>query len=287
MTRGTPLQSVILRVGVFALIEILGLSLFPVAIHWAGLLVAAALGTFAAAAIANTIALRIYERGRLADIGLGWNAHSARHLGVGILGGGGAAFIVLALPLLFRAASLRPDPEFPRSFPSLLFVLIVLLFGAVGEELLFRGYGFQVLLKAAGPFATILPTAVLFGLAHAGNPGVNNLGLANTFLWGIVLGFAFVRSGDLWLPIGVHYGWNAVMPLFGVSVSGFTMGMTGYSMHWNVGDLWSGGAYGPEAGLLTTLIIIPLLLFLYRAPVHYETPFLLQDHDPEPADQQV
>ena len=53
------------------------------------------------------------------------------------------------------------------SWPSLLFVSIILLFGAVGEEMLFRGYGFQVLVKAIGPFATILPMAVLFGLAHS------------------------------------------------------------------------------------------------------------------------
>src|SRR5260370_4156451 len=219
------------------------------------------------------------QRGQRANLGLGWNAHSARHIGLGIAGGAGAAWVVPAVPLLIRIADLQPNPEYPRSISSLLFVILVLLFGAVGEELLFRGYGFQVLLKVAGPFATILPTAVLFGFAHAGNPNVTNLGLVNTLLWRVVLGFAFVRIADLWLPIGVHFVWHAMMPLFGVNLSGFTMGMTGYAMHWKISDLWSGGVYGPVAGLLTTIVITPLLGFLYKAPVQYQTPFFLHEEE--------
>src|SRR5260370_12688807 len=219
------------------------------------------------------------QRGQRANLGLGGTAHPPRHIGLGIAGGAGAAWVVPAVPLLIRIADLQPNPEYPRSISSLLFVILVLLFGAVGEELLFRGYGLQVLVKVAGPFATTLPTAVLFGFAHAGNPNVTNLGLVNTVLWGVVLGFAFVRSGDLWLPIGVHFGWNAMMPLFGVNLSGFTMGMTGYAMHWKISDLWSGGVYGPEAWLLTTLVIAPMPVFRYTAPVEFQTPFFLHEEE--------
>jgi membrane protease YdiL (CAAX protease family) len=149
------------------------------------------------------------------------------------------------------------------------------MFGAVGEELLFRGYGFQKLLAHLGPFATILPVGVLFGAAHSNNLNATALGLVNTVGWGVLLGYAFLRSGDLWLPIGLHYGWNFVLPMFGANLSGFTMGVTGYAMHWNAGDLWSGGAYGPEGSLLTLFVLVLLAVFLVNSPLRPQVPPLV------------
>jgi membrane protease YdiL (CAAX protease family) len=278
-TLRSKLTGVALRVGVFALIAILGYFIFPRVIDFvsANALVTAAFGTFAAAAVANAIVLRIYERAQLADIGLGWTAASRRNLSLGILGGVGAGVVVLAGPILFRVADLEPVPDQHMQWPSLLFVSMVLLFGAVGEEMLFRGYAFQVLVKAVGPFATILPLGILFGLAHGSNPGFTGLALLNTVLWGIVLGYAFIASGDLWLPIGLHFGWNWTLPLLGVNLSGFTMGVTGYSLHWKIGGLWSGGEYGPEGGLLTSAIVVLLFIFLHKAPIQHQDAFLLRE----------
>ncbi len=264
-----------LRVGVFALIAALGYYfVFPIIIALIGapVFVISTLGTFAAAAVANTLAVRIYERGRLADIGLGWTAASRRNLSFGVLGGIGAAMVVVVIPLVLRGADLEPVPTEHFRWPSMLFVSILLLFGAVGEEMLFRGYGFQVLVRGIGPFATILPVAVLFGLAHSQNLNFGLLALTNTILWGVVLGYAYLRSGDLWLPIGLHFGWNWALPLLGVNLSGFTMDVTGYAMHWKIGERWSGGAYGPEGGLLTTAVAIGLFFYIGKAPIqHQET----------------
>jgi membrane protease YdiL (CAAX protease family) len=271
---------VLLRVGIFALIAILGNYLiFPIIIAFFGvpILVVATLGTFAAAAVANAIVLRIYERGQLADIGLEWTAASRHNLGVGILGGIGAALVVLGVSILVRAADLEPVQNEHFRWPSALFVSIVLLFGAVGEEMLFRGYAFQVLVKAIGPFATILPMSVLFGLAHSGNLNFSWIALINTMLWGIVLGYAFLISGDLWLPIGLHFGWNWTLPWFGANLSGFTMGVTGYSMHWKIAGLWSGGAYGPEGGLLTSATVVAVFFYLQKAPIQHQEAFLLRE----------
>lgn len=276
------LLGVFLRVGVFALIAALGYYFaFPLIIAFLGAppLVISTLGTFAAAAVANTIALRIYERGNLSDIGLGWTAESRRNLSLGVLGGIGAGLVVVLLPLLTRAADFEPVPGEQLRWPSLLFVSILLLFGAVGEEMLFRGYGFQVLVRGIGAFATILPVAVLFGLAHSQNLNFGPLALFNTILWGVVLGYAYIRSGDLWLPIGLHFGWNWALPLLGANLSGFTMDVTGYAMHWRaglsttrIGGLLSGGAYGPEGGLLTTAVAIGLFFYVAKAPIqHQET----------------
>jgi hypothetical protein len=115
-----------------------------------------------------------------------------------------------------------------------------------------------------GAWATILPAAVLFGLAHIGNENANLLGILNTMLWGLLLGYAYVRTRALWLPIGLHYGWNLALPLLGANLSGFTMGVTGYALRWRVGTLWSGGNYGPEGSVLTTVIVVALFLVVLR-----------------------
>jgi membrane protease YdiL (CAAX protease family) len=261
----------------FVFIEILTLMLLGPMIAWAGSLIQGAVTTFMAAALANAITLRIYERGRPADIGLELTGGGGRNFLLGFAGGAGCGLLVTAIPLLLGWAALVRAPEQPRSWLSLLFVSTVLLFGAFGEEMLFRGYGFQILLRRWGPFSTILPTSVLFAWAHSSNPDVTPLALANTFLWGALFGFSFLRSGDLWLPIGLHFGWNWILPLFGLNLSGFTMSVTGYKMTWTAGPLWSGGGYGPEGSLLT-LLVLPLAgYYLWRAPVAVSRPFLLDD----------
>jgi membrane protease YdiL (CAAX protease family) len=274
----TSKWGLILRVGVFAFLEIAGLNVFATLLMpVGGYLVAAALGTFAAAAVANAVAVRIWERGRLSDIGLGWNQASRHNLGVGAAAGVCAALLVVGLPLLTGAARIEWEAAPSFHWPTFFFVSLVLLFGAVGEEMLFRGYGFQVLVNALGPYATILPVSIVFGFAHAANSHATGLGIFNTVAWGVIFGVAFLRSGDLWLPIGLHFGWNWTLPVFGANLSGFKMVAGGYAMRWSAGPLWSGGEYGPEAGLLTSLVVIPLMVFLFRGPVRRQRAWLLRD----------
>ncbi len=272
------LLSVALRVGLYVFFALVGMALFGWALNaLGGYLAAAAVGTFLAAASANALGMHIFERASLAQIGLGWNRSSVRNLLLGLAGGSGAACVVLVGPIVVGLAEFQATPNAEPHWRTLLFVSVVLLFGAVGEEMLFRGYGFQVLIGFLGPFATILPVGVLFGLAHASNLGITPLALVNTTIWGVLLGYAFVRSGDLWLPIGLHLGWNWALPLFGVNLSGFTMEVTGYALRWKLGPLYSGGAYGPEGGILTSVVTVFLLVYLWKAPVRRQSAFLLRD----------
>jgi membrane protease YdiL (CAAX protease family) len=255
----------VLRVGLFVLLGwmsffALGIVLSP----WAGFLVASSLSSFGAAAIANAVTVRIFERGTLSDLGLGWSPTSKREFFVGLVGGIGAALFVMGTPILLRVAHFEAAPAVDHPVAAFLFVSIVLMFGALGEEMLFRGYAFQLLMRSVGVFATILPVSVLFGVAHMFNQNSTILGVFNTVLWGALLGWAYYRTGALWLSIGLHYGWNFTLPIFGENLSGFTMGVTGHTLRWSVSELWSGGAYGPEGGILTTLVVVLLFLGLLR-----------------------
>ena len=260
--------AVLLRASLFLVFGYITLKILAGMLYEAfGLLVASVLGVFAGASIASALVIRIFERGRLAGIGLNWTPGSARNLLLGLAGGFGAGTLVLGPSLMFGLAGWKPSSEGATGFGPFVFVTIVLLFGSVGEEMLFRGYGFQIMVPAFGRVATLLPMSVLFGAVHADNANISALGMFNTVAWGVVLGIALFRSGDLWMPIGLHFGWNWALPLFGVNVSGFTMRLTGYAIEWRVSSLWSGGDYGPEGGLLCTLAVILVAAYLLNAPV--------------------
>ncbi len=238
-----------------------------------GFLAAATFSILASAALANWLSLRIYENRSLISIGLWWNRASLENLGFGVLGGFGSACVVLAPPLMTGAAHFQAIPETVGG-GTIIYILLVLAAGAAGEEMLFRGYGFQILLAKFGAYTTIVPVGVIFALLHAGNPNVSKLGLANTAGFGILFGYAFLRSRDLWLPIGLHFGWNVTLPLFGVNLSGLRMNVTGHEMVWTAGTLWSGGDYGPEASVLTSAVLLVLFAYLWKAPLRRQvSPF--------------
>jgi uncharacterized protein len=258
-----------MRIAFFIALAYVGALIFDsaLALIFHSLLIAAALGTFATGLVANVMTMRIFDRRPLADIGLAGGNGSGRNFVIGLCLSAAAGTLLLTAPLLAGSGHLVPREHGEFSWPSVLLYLIVLIFGAAGEEAIFHGYAFQVLIEKLGPFATVLPVGVFFGLAHGANPNASKLGLVNTALWGILLGYAFLRSRDLWLPIGLHYGWNAVLPLFGSNLSGITIEITRYKYRWDLPPLWSGGDYGPEGGLLTTIFIVVLFLVLAKAPV--------------------
>ena len=256
-----------IRVGVYIVLYILSVIAFGWALTGFGYLVSIVVTSLFAAGLANWMSLRIFEGRHLIDAGLWWNKASSSNLLIGFAGGVGAATAVLLPALLFRAASLTRSPEDAPTAGSVIFVAAVLSAGVLGEEMLFRGYAFQLLLSALGPYATILPLAVMFALLHGANPNASNLGLVNTGAFGALFGYAYLRSRDLWLPIGLHIGWNFTLPVFGVNLSGLRMKVTGYEMSWTAGALWSGGEYGPEASILTSAVVVLLFAYVWKAPV--------------------
>jgi uncharacterized protein len=257
----------ILRIAFFVGTVTIGLFVFGLLFSIFGGVVAGTFGLFMTGICANFLTMRIFDRRPLTDIGLGNGPGTGRNFLLGVVYGAGIAAVMLGAPLLAGTGHLVARPNGTFAWASLVFYLAVLAFGAAGEEMIFRGYAFQLLIEKIGPFATVLPVGAAFGLAHSFNPRATMLAVFNTMLWGVLLGYAFLRSRDLWLPIGLHYGWNAVLPLFGVNLSGLTIEVTRYFYRWDLTPLWSGGAYGPEGGLLTTIFVACLFALLARAPI--------------------
>jgi len=158
----------------------------------------------------------------------------------------------------------------PRGLPgahdvSLFFFLML---AALFEELAFRGYAFQRASEVLGPTVTAVLSSALFGFAHYGNPRASLLSTLNTVLAGLLLAVARIRSGGLWMPVGLHFCWNLFLgPIFGFPVSGFSFGMArlaGYAAE----PVWlTGGAYGPEGGAVLTVVLGAAVVLMTRLPV--------------------
>ena len=140
---------------------------------------------------------------------------------------------------------------------------------ALFEELLFRGFVFQRLVDGAGATIAQVSMAILFAVAHWDNPGMEGAtrvwATLDTALGAILLGLAFLRTGSLALPIGIHFGWNWMQgSVLGFDVSG--LGQSG----WLVPQLldqpqWlSGGTFGPEASVFAVVVDLVSIVLLWR-----------------------
>jgi membrane protease YdiL (CAAX protease family) len=162
---------------------------------------------------------------------------------------------------IVAAAGSQPQWAFGGTAPTLLATFAVLGLAAFGEELFFRGYGFQQLARALTPTGAALFTGMAFGFLHGRNPDVSEMAVANTVFFGILFGLCLVWSRSLWLPYGMHLGWNFSLAALGAPISGLRIKGTDLETVPVGSPLWDGGAYGPEGGLAAALLVL-LLAFL-------------------------
>ncbi len=138
----------------------------------------------------------------------------------------------------------------------LLTALVGFLIGALIEEVLFRGILYRLLEWALGSWMAVALSAAGFGLLHLDNPNATLAGaVAIALTAGLALAALYALRRSLWPVIGVHAGWNvAEGPLFGTPVSGISI--PGSVLHANVAGppAWTGGAFGPEASLITVAV---------------------------------
>ena len=129
---------------------------------------------------------------------------------------------------------------------------MLLVFILVGweEELLSRGYHLQNLASGINLTWGVILSSLIFALMHLGNPNVSVMAVLGLITAGFFLAFGYLRTRQLWLPIGLHIGWNFFEgTVFGFQVSGLDIyrlvEQTVQGPH-----IFTGGEFGPEAGLI-------------------------------------
>jgi membrane protease YdiL (CAAX protease family) len=137
------------------------------------------------------------------------------------------------------------------------------------EELLSRGYHLQTLASGLNLTWGVIISSAIFGVLHLGNPNATWISAGGIFLAGLFLAYGYITTQQLWLPIGLHIGWNFFEGVgFGFPVSGLDIyRLTRITV--TGPELWTGGAFGPEAGL----VLLPGLA-LGIALIYYYTQFL-------------
>ena len=218
------------------------------------------------------------DRRPFTDLGLQWNGRVVADLLLGF-GLTGLMFAVIFLLqwapgfLQFEGYALQAQPLAAVLQGTFLMLLAYILVGW-GEELLFRGYWLQNIRQGLNLSWAILITSVLFALAHLLNPNLSLAAVLGLTLGGLFFAFAYVRTGQLWLPIGIHIGWNFFEgTIFGFPVSG-TEPFSLIQQTVQGPEAITGGAFGPEAGLvlLPALLLGALIIHLYTRTRKSETP---------------
>lgn len=211
---------------------------------------------------------RWLDRRRFVDFGLHFTRAWWIDLGFGLALGAVLMTLIFVVELglgwVTITATLRTGAS---SFAGALLIGLLEFIGVgIAEELISRGYQLRNLaeglnLTRIGPrwalMLSYLITSTMFGLYHLGNPNMSWVSVCNLVLAGLLLGLPYVLTGELAIPIGLHITWNFFQgKVFGFPVSGGAGMTTVIGTQQGGPDLWTGGAFGPEGGLLGVLAIL-------------------------------
>jgi membrane protease YdiL (CAAX protease family) len=204
----------------------------------------------------------------------GWRRHILMGAGIGAL----MVISVVGLQIIGGGTRVIPNPVWweggaidyyglqRMAFETLAALVLLSLSGSF-EELIYRGYPFQTLLRGAPAFVPILLFALFFGISHLGNPGSTFFSTANTILAGIWLSVAYLKTRSLWFTSSLHVSWNWMMgAFFGLPVSGFRIPRNPILASTSDDPAWlTGGSYGCEGGAAATVVIIVATILIWRA----------------------
>lgn len=135
---------------------------------------------------------------------------------------------------------------------------LLMLGAAVVEEVLFRGFLFRTIRDVGGTWIAVTVSAVVFGALHAFNPGASVVStIAIALEAGVLLALSYAATNRLWLPIGLHLGWNfAEGSIFGTAVSGTKVSGALLRGELHGPAALTGGSFGPEASFVAVLVCL-------------------------------
>ncbi len=213
------------------------------------------------------IARRFIDRRSFVSLGLRWNMQAIKDIWVGFWIAGVMMAVIFLIELgagwlEYQGLSWEGESTVEFLFSLLVWCIIFLAVG-IYEEMNSRGYHLQNIEAGANLPIAVLLSSFIFGLEHMTNPNVWWAALLGITVAGLFLAYAYLRTRQLWLPIGLHIGWNIFEGVvFGFPVSGIQL--PALIKHQIYGPKYfTGGLFGPEAGLVLLPGILTGVLFVF------------------------
>lgn len=222
---------------------------------------------FAAGAALTLAWAALFERRGLATVGL--NDRALARFGRGFVVG--LAFLLAVVGVIYALGGYRIEAggAFASAAVGAALVPILVLLGGFivqgsTEEIIFRGWLMQVIASRHGLWLAVILNSALFALVHGGNIAPSRelyLGLVNIVLFGLFISLYAAREASIWGVCGWHAAWNWLLGLgFGLEVSGQVVEAQPLvvDLATNEGVAWwiTGAAFGPEASVVTTAVLL-------------------------------
>ena len=219
------------------------------------------LGAFIVAAILTLFFVTKIEKRSLRSMGFSRD-NILSQLVKGLVLGFGMFVIVVIIGMLIGEYSFE---GFDLSSLSLAIPYIVaFIIQPFTEEIYTRGWIIPLFSKNYSVYLGVLVSVLFFVTGHIGNNGINVIGIINIIIMGVLLAVLFLKCDNIWICGAVHSAWNFTQSyLLGFNVSGFN---TSALMHFTQKspNIINGGAYGPEAGIIATVITLLALILIWK-----------------------
>lgn len=201
------------------------------------------------------------------DFGIIFHTKTMKHLIIGLFLGAVSIILIACVLFKFGEAKLEFSWNQPIFSVNILYILLLFIVVGIDEELLIRGYMIHTLGRYNKAYIVYLIPALIFGALHLLNPHVNIVGFANIIIIGILFTYMTLKTGNIMMAIGFHITWNFFQGgIFGFNVSGTTTEAI-YPVIVLRDNLLTGGDFGLEGSLLTTLVALLVGLFIYKLPI--------------------
>ena len=185
-----------------------------------------------ASVISLWLCIRTLERRSFRSYGLPRHQGGGRQLLFGLLLGLGALGLMLAIGLATGFCRIALTPDRAKLYTVVLGFIPAVASVSIVEELVFRGFILQQLLPSSKAIA-ILVSSALYAMVHVKEPMFDAgtaLQLGGLFLLGVVLSLSYLRTQQLYLPMGLH-----AALAYGARVNKLLIEFTDSSLSWLVG----------------------------------------------------
>jgi len=190
----------------------------------------------------------------------GWT----REVGLGLATGWGLALVCVLLLALGGGIAISISTR-ASAWGWLVADAAFFALAALGEEIAFRGYGFQRFVESVGPIGATIGFAAYYAIVQSQVPGSSRASIMVFVALSLLLSAAYLRTRAIWLGWGLNFAWKASRALlFGLAVNGVNSHspvIQGDAM----GPFWlTGGGFGMEGSWVTFILLIAAVPVVFR-----------------------